>query len=115
MPGTWVHGEDRFNQTSERSPIKNTTTLVQWRDAHEQRVLGEQSLYGIVIRPALLYGRGASIFDLLFQQAQVGKQIVWAGRPGGRFALIHSDDLADIFVRIAERVSILVLCLITKK
>ncbi len=78
-------------------------------------MLGEQSLYGIVIRPSLLYGRGASIFDLLFQQAQVGKQIVWAGRPGGRFALIHGDDLADIFVRVAERVSISPLRLISKK
>ena len=35
--GTWVHGEDRGNTTSEFAVPKNTTGLVSWRTAQEQR------------------------------------------------------------------------------
>ena len=65
---------------------------------------------GIVIRPSILYGRSASIIiGSLFAEAkraaEQNDEIAWAGTPGGRWALIHVDDLADLFVRAAESVS----------
>ena len=100
--GTWIHGEDRAELTSERTPPKNTTQLVSWRPEQEQRVLTSAQVDGIVIRPSLLYGRSGSILSMLFGAAQTGQELVWAGRKGGRWAMIHVDDLADAFLRIAE-------------
>jgi nucleoside-diphosphate-sugar epimerase len=68
----------------------------------EQRVVRSEVLNGIVIRPALLYGRGGSILAGLFAGAAQGK-IQWYGTPGQRLALIHPDDLADLYVRVAEK------------
>ncbi|KAH8112045.1 NAD-binding protein [Phellopilus nigrolimitatus] len=104
--GSWVHGDDRTHTTSERSPPKNTTPLVAWRPAHEQRVLASPAVDGIVLRPALLYGRGGSILASLFAAARTaaaqGKDFAWPGRPGGRWALVHVDDLARLFLCVAE-------------
>jgi hypothetical protein len=61
----------------------------------------------IVIRPALLYGRSGSFFASFFQSACEGN--VWyTGQPGGRFALIHTDDLADLYVRSVEKAAMAV-------
>ena len=66
-------------------------------------------LNGIVIRPSILYGRSGSNTADIFAEAEraskEGADLIWAGAPGGRWALIHVDDLADLFVRAAESVS----------
>ncbi|OCB91467.1 NAD-binding protein [Sanghuangporus baumii] len=70
--GTWVHGEDRGNLTSEHAVPKNTTALVSWRTAQEKRVLAASdagAVNGIVLRPSLLYGRSGSIIAMLFGAA----------------------------------------------
>ena len=68
----------------------------------EQRVVTDANLNGIVIRPALLYGRSASLLAPLFKSASEGK-VAWYGTPGGRYALIHTDDLSDLYVRASEK------------
>ena len=57
---------------------------------------------GIVIRPSLVYGRSGSILSTLFGAAQSEQELVWPGTKGGRWALVHIDDVADAFLRIAE-------------
>ena len=108
-----MHGDDRLNITSESSVPKNTTTLVSWRVEQEQRIIAASQagdINGLVIRPSLLYGRSGSITATLFAEAmraaEKGDEIKWAGTPGGRWALVHADDLADLFVKAAECVSI---------
>jgi nucleoside-diphosphate-sugar epimerase len=71
----------------------------------EQRVITDANLNGIVIRPALLYGRSGSLFTPLFKSASEGK-VAWYGTPGGRYALIHTDDLADLYLKASEKGSI---------
>jgi nucleoside-diphosphate-sugar epimerase len=61
---------------------------------------------GLVVRPALVYGRSASLFAPLFGAAKAGGRVVWPGTPGGRYAVVHTDDLAELFVRVAERASL---------
>ncbi|KAI3620917.1 nad dependent epimerase dehydratase family protein [Moniliophthora roreri] len=101
--GTWVHGEDRETlSVSDTTPLFKSAELVSWRPAVEQLVVKDQGVNGIVVRPALLYGRSGSLLAPLFQSASEGK-IVWPGTPGGRYALIHMDDLADLYLRAAER------------
>ena len=104
--GSWVHGDNREETVTDTTPAKTNNTFVAWRIGHEQAVVTSRIMNGIVIRPSLLYGRSASMFDPLFKQAYDG-EITWYGSPGGRYALIHQDDLADLYVRVAERASIL--------
>lgn len=103
--GTWVHGNSRTEIVTDTTPITNPLELVAWRPAQEQAVIAHDILNGIVVRPTMLYGRGGSLFESVFKQAKEGK-VTWSGTPGGKLALIHTDDLADLYVRMAEGASI---------
>ncbi|KAJ7174171.1 hypothetical protein C8R43DRAFT_637355 [Mycena crocata] len=103
--GTWTHGDSRTDIVTDTTPIQRPVELVAWRPAIEQAVVRSTAVNGVVVRPALLYGRSASILAKLFEGAAEGR-VVWPGTPGGRYALIHSDDLADLFVRVAEKASL---------
>lgn len=103
--GTWVHGENRTNFVTDTTPIISPADLVAWRPAHEQAVITNPILNGIVIRPALLYGRSASILSTLYRNAYNGK-VSWYGTPGGRYAVVHADDLASLYVLVAEGATI---------
>ncbi|KAF9567986.1 NAD(P)-binding protein [Agrocybe pediades] len=103
--GTWVHGENRTDIVTDTTPLRSPAQLVAWRPACEQAVVKNTTVNGIVIRPALLYGRAGSLLAPFFKSASEGK--VWyPGTPGGRFALVHCDDLADLYVRAVERSSL---------
>ncbi|KAF9240175.1 hypothetical protein BU15DRAFT_61513 [Melanogaster broomeanus] len=104
--GIWVHGSSPNEFISDTTPL-NPITLVSWRPDVEQATLKDQRVNGIVIRPALLYGKSASLLDSLFEAAATGGKVAWYGKPGGRLAVIHPDDLADLYVRVAEKAPIL--------
>ena len=100
--GTWVHGDNRNEVVTDTTPIRSPSELVAWRPDREQQVINDVNLNGIVIRPALLYGRSGSLLAPFFQSASEGE--VWFfGQPGGRFAVIHTDDLADLYLRAVEK------------
>jgi len=103
--GTWVHGENRKDVVSDTTPCTNPPELVAWRLDQEQAVINNPNLNGIVLRPSLLYGRSGSLFEPLFKSASEGK-VAWYGTPGGRYALIHTDDLSDLYVRASEKAAI---------
>ncbi|KAE9398728.1 NAD(P)-binding protein [Gymnopus androsaceus JB14] len=103
--GTWVHGDNRNDVVTDSTPLRGPPELVSWRPAQEQRTIHDPVLNGIVIRPALLYGRGGSLLAPLFKGASEGR-VAWPGTPGGRYALIHTDDLADMYVRACEKAPI---------
>lgn len=103
--GTWVHGENRKDVVSDTTPCTNPPELVAWRIDQEQAVINNSVLNGFIIRPALLYGRSGSLFEPLFKSASEGK-VAWYGTPGGRYALIHTDDLANLYVRASEKSAI---------
>ena len=88
-----------------RSAVNTPAELVAWRPEQEQRVISNPHLNGIVIRPSLLYGRSGSLLASLFRRAYDGK-VTWPGEPGGRLALIHRDDLAEVYVLAAEKAAI---------
>ncbi|KAJ7445113.1 hypothetical protein FB451DRAFT_1104474 [Mycena latifolia] len=104
--GTWSHGDNRTDIVTDTTPVARPVELVTWRPAMEQLVVRSTAVNGIVIRPALLYGRSGSILAPLFKIASEGR-VVWPGTPGGRWAVIHADDLADMYVRLAEKAQII--------
>jgi len=103
--GTWVHGENRIDIVSDTTPCTNPAELVAWRLDQEQMVITDANLNGIVIRPALLYGHSGSLFVPLLKSASEGK-VAWYGTPGGRYALIHPDDLANLYLLAGEKAAI---------
>ena len=105
--GMWVHGANTDEVVSDTTPLFNPLGIVAWRPPIEQAVLKDDRVNGIVIRPALLYGKSASMLDPLFEAAETNHQVAWYGKPGGRFSLIHADDLADVYVRAVEKAPIL--------
>lgn len=104
--GTWVHGESRTEVVSDTTPCTRPATLVAWRPAQEQRVVSHPGVNGLVIRPSLLYGRSGSLFATVFRKAAETGTVEWPGTPGGRLALVHADDLAEVYVRAAEQAAV---------
>ncbi len=100
--GTWVHGESRKEIVTDTTPLIAPIDFIAWRVEQEQRVVTESTLNGIVIRPALLYGRSGSLLASLFKSAYQGK-VAWFGGPTDRYALIHCDDLANLYLLATER------------
>jgi nucleoside-diphosphate-sugar epimerase len=85
--GTWVHGDNRSETVTDTTPIRSPPALVAWRPGREQQVITDKNINGIVIRPALLYGRSGSLFAPFFQSACEGN--VWY--PGHREAGLRSS------------------------
>lgn len=104
--GTWVHGDDHKNIKTDTSPITNPIEFISWLPAQEQRVLVNPLLNGIVIRPSLLYGRSGSLLGTLFKTASEGR-VAWFGEPDDRWALIHTDDLAELYVLAAQKAQLI--------
>lgn len=100
--GTWVHGNNDINNIKhDVSPVINSIPLVSWRSELEQKVINSNDINGIVIRPGLLYGKSGSLLDPLFTMALNGK-IEWVGDNNTRWSLIHCDDLAELYIKVAE-------------
>ncbi|KAL1411505.1 hypothetical protein Q8F55_002466 [Vanrija albida] len=79
-----------------------------WRWDVEREILSSDKVNGIVIRPGVLYGRsGATLEPFLLAPAydagRAGAEFETIGFAETRLSLIHQDDLADLFLRVAER------------
>ncbi|KAJ3787943.1 NAD(P)-binding protein [Lentinula aff. detonsa] len=104
--GCWVHGDNRSEIVTDTTPITKPVELVAWRPDQEQAVITHPALNGIVVRPVMLYGKSGSIFASVFKRAHEEGKVTWPGTPGGKLSLIHADDLADLYVRMAEGAAI---------
>lgn len=101
--GIWSHGDTAGKVVDETSPPR--PTLVQWRQAVEERVLdaGREGIRTVVIRPAIVYGRGGGIPAEFVDSARKegGARFVGAGQ--NRWPIVHVDDLADLYLLALER------------
>jgi nucleoside-diphosphate-sugar epimerase len=75
--------------------------------AVEQDVLKGRVLNGIVVKPTMLYGRSGSIFGMMFDRVRTTGKVTWPGKSGGKMVTIHQDDLADLYVRAAEKAQVI--------
>jgi len=111
--GSWVHsrGEEGLESwTDERQPQSGRIKLTAWRWEVEKEILTTDKVHGIVIRPGLLYGRTGSLLEAYFggalEAAKSGAKFDTFGGVNARFSSIHQDDLADLYLRVAERAPI---------
>jgi nucleoside-diphosphate-sugar epimerase len=102
--GVWVLGSTGDKVADERTPV-NPTPLVAQRPAIEQEVLAgkDRGVRAIVIRPALVYGRGGSIPRMLEQSARETGAARYVGDGRNRWPFVDVDDLAQLYVLALEK------------
>lgn len=93
--GSWVYGSS--NDLVDENSVTNSIPLVAWRAKIEDAFL---AVGAIVVRAGLLYGSTGSITSAFFKQIKEGNGIV-CGDESTNWGMIHSDDLSDIYYRIA--------------
>jgi nucleoside-diphosphate-sugar epimerase len=98
--GCWVLGNTGDKIADEDSPLA-PAPLVAWRPAVEQLVLAaaQQGVQGVVIRPAVVYGRGGGLVRMLLDSAREYGAARMIGDGDNRWSFVHVDDLADLYVR----------------
>src|SRR6266851_6181773 len=102
--GVWVLGATGDAVADEHTPL-NPTPLVAHRPAIEQEVLSSKGrgVRSIVIRPALVYGRGGSIPRMFAQSARDTGATRYVGDGQNRWPFVDVDDLAQLYVLALEK------------
>jgi nucleoside-diphosphate-sugar epimerase len=79
--------------------------LVQWRQAVEDRVreAAKRGIRTVVIRPAIVYGRGGGIPAGFVKSALEEGAARYVGTGENRWPTVHIDDLADLYLLALER------------
>ena len=90
-------GDTGGNEADEDTPL-HPPPIVAWRPAHEQLVLRAQGARGVVIRPAMVYGRGGGFAGDFARQAREQAAVRIVGKGENRWPFVHVDDLADLYV-----------------
>jgi nucleoside-diphosphate-sugar epimerase len=95
--GVWVLGNTGAGPADERSTL-SPPALVAWRPEHERMVLQAHGVRGIVIRPAVVYGRQRGLLGAMRRSAVEHGWVEVVGNGDNRWPLVHVDDLADLYV-----------------
>ena len=95
--GVWVLGNT--DRADEASPV-NPLSLVSWRPAHEERVLGAG---GAVLRPGCVYGGKQSLLADWFAAAEQDRALQIVGDGTQRWAMVDLQELGDLYVRAVQQ------------
>jgi len=102
--GVWVLGDTRGEVADEAAPL-NPAALVAWRADAEKLVLSAAAagVRAIVIRPAVVYGRGAGIPAGFIQSAQESGAARYVGNGENHWPTVHVEDLATLYLHALEK------------
>ncbi|MQY08398.1 NAD-dependent epimerase/dehydratase family protein [Actinomadura macrotermitis] len=102
--GIWVLGATGDATADEESPT-DPLPIVGYRPGIERQVLAaaEDGVRAAVIRPGIAHGRGGGIPALLVELARKNGAPRVVGNLAVRWPSVHADDLAELFVAVAER------------
>lgn len=101
--GVWVLGNTGDNIADEKSPV-SPLPISAWRAENEQRVLdaGTSGVATAVLRPGCVYGGRQDMLAGWFQSATRNAPVRVIGDGSNRWALVHVEDLAALYVRALE-------------
>jgi nucleoside-diphosphate-sugar epimerase len=102
--GIWSHGDTGGAVVDETSPPR-PAALVAWRQGVEDRVLAaaRRGIRTVVIRPAIVYGRGGGLPAEFVQSARKEGAARYVGTGKNRWPFVHVDDLADLYLLALEQ------------
>ena len=101
--GVWVLG-DTGDGVADEAMAPNPPRLVAKRLETEKVVLAANagSVKTLVIRPGCVYGGSGSLTGAWFSGAEKDGAAPMVGDGTNRWALVHLDDLSDLYVRAVE-------------
>jgi nucleoside-diphosphate-sugar epimerase len=102
--GIWSHGDTGSKVVDETWP-PNPAEIVRWRQQVEDRVLegAKRGIRSVVIRPAIVYGRGGGIPAGFVDSARKEGAARYVGTGKNLWPLVHVDDLADLYLLALEK------------
>ena len=101
--GVWVYGSTGAVAVDESSP-PNPPAVVRDRPGHEQQVLDADGglVRTLVLRPGCVFGGSGSLTSDWFASAADSGAARVVGPGENRWAMVHRDDLAELYVRAVE-------------
>lgn len=103
--GVWVLGDTAGKFVDESAPTKRPAELVAWRPAVEALIDNgmARGITAWTIRPGIVYGGSGGITGMMFASAEKEGAIRIVGEGLNHWAVVHRDDLADLYVRVVEQ------------
>lgn len=102
--GIWVLGNTGDTAVDETAPL-HPPPIVSWRPEVERVVLeaANEGVRTIVIRPAIVYGRGQGLPGLYIQSANQYGSAHYIGDGENRWPMVEVEDLASLYVLALEK------------
>lgn len=97
--GIWVLGDTGGRVVDEDAPL-HPTEIVEWR-AEVEGTMRDAAAWGIrsiVVRPAVVYGRGGGTPGMFVSAARRKGVVRYVGDGTQRWPFVHVDDLAALYV-----------------
>jgi nucleoside-diphosphate-sugar epimerase len=98
--GCWIHGDTGGKLVDETTPL-SPASMVAWRIEVEQMVLNANNVKGIVVRPGCVYGKRGGLTGMWFDAISRNDDLKISGDGSNHWTLVHVDDLANAYVRLA--------------
>jgi nucleoside-diphosphate-sugar epimerase len=100
--GVWIYGHRGAEVLDETSPVAPPPFIVPRVESENRVLAGGAGVRGMVIRPGCVYGGRASLTAAWFASAVDEGAAKVVGDGSCRWAMVHHEDLAELFVRAAE-------------
>jgi nucleoside-diphosphate-sugar epimerase len=100
--GCWLFGATGDEIATEETPFRPLPAFA-WMVQQLRRVLEEPDVDGIVIHPAMVYAGSGGVFHRFARDAVEREAIRVVAGEDVRWPLVHSEDLAELYVLALER------------
>lgn len=97
--GLWVLGDTGDRVADEDAPL-HPAAIVAWRAEVERQVIdaAKRGVRSVVVRPGVVYGRGGGTPGTFVSSARRKGVVRHVGDGRQRWAFVHVDDLAELYV-----------------
>lgn len=103
--GCWILGNTGDTPADEDASTDHPADIANWRPVHEELVLSATTKRAptTVIRPGMVYGGSAGLISEFFSTARDSGAAVHVGDGQNRWSSVHREDLARLYVLLAEK------------
>ena len=102
--GVWLMGDTQGRVAGEMFPVR-PPAMLSWRPAVERTVQDarQYGVRGVVLRPAMVYGRGGGLLGMMLRQARERGVLQLPGTGENHWSFVHVDDLAALYHLALDR------------